>query len=111
MSVKLSEVEFMKKDSAYGVVHTGRVIIRTQREITKLEMLKWPIGTRENYENIIKDQLAQAILHHIYGDLVVPINELAILAQHHITGVNDQGEIEGLRECLRKVIQGEELKD
>ena len=107
MSIKLIEIEFMKKDSAYGVTHTARVLVQTRREVTKLEMLNWPIGTRQNYEDIIKDQLAKAILHHIYGDLVPHVNELAILAQHHITGVNDQGEITGLREGLRKLLQGE----
>ena len=106
MSVKLDQIEFSKKETVFSYIHTARILVSTQREITKLEMQRWPVGTRKKYEDIIKDQLAAAILHHIYGDLVVPINELAILAQHHITGVNDQGEISGLREGLRKLLQG-----
>ena len=106
MSVKLDKIQYMHEETVFETTYRARILIQTQRKVTKLEQQLWPIGQKEAHETAIKDQLAMAILHHIYGDLVVPINELAILAQHHITGVNDQGEISGLREGLRKLLQG-----
>ncbi len=107
MSIKLSNIEYKKTKNKFGYEYRSRILVQTNRQVTKVEMDNWPIGTRKEYEDIIKDELAKAILHFVYGDLVVPINELAILAQHHITGVNDRGEITGLREGLRKILQGE----
>ncbi len=107
MSIKLSNIEHKKTKNKFGYEYRSRILVQTNRQVTKVEMDNWPIGTRKEYEDIIKDQLAAALLHHIYGDLVTPINELAILAHHHITGVNDRGEIRGLREDLRKILQGE----
>ena len=106
MSVKLDKIQFMQDETVFETTYRARILIQTQRKVTRLEQQLWPIGKKEEHEKALKDQLAAAILHHIYGDLVVPINELAILAQHHITGVNDQGEISGLREGLRKLLQG-----
>ena len=107
MSIKLSDIETKKIRNHFGYEYRSRILIQTNRMVTKVEMDAWPVGTRVQYEDIIRSELAKAILHHIYGDLVPHVNELAILAQHHITGVNDQGEITGLREGLRKLLQGE----
>jgi len=54
----------------------------------------------------IKKQLIASLMYHIYADLIGPVNEMAILAQHHLTGMNDADELRELKQKLDDIIKG-----
>lgn len=69
---------------------------------------RYRLTDSEDNEEIlqIKKQLIASLMYHIYADLIGPVNEMAILAQHHLTGMNDADELRELKQKLDDIIKG-----
>lgn len=106
MSIKKKEIEFRSTAQKDGsTLFESRVIIRTQRTISAVEKTMTPDVA--GAVNEVKLQMEAALMNHIYGDLVLPINELAILAQHHLTGMNDAEELLELKSTIDSLVKGD----
>ena len=106
MSVKLNQIEILGRMDKEKIFVRARLILQNEISMSK------PIIMTMN-EKIVKeavannkDNLQKSLIHYIYGDLLEPINELAILAQHHLTGMNDADELKELRTRIDNIMKG-----
>lgn len=110
MSIKKTDIQFktvQNKDKS--TTFYAHINVNTSRTVTELEK-----SLTKNPQLVIDEMVEQmkaAMMHHIYGDMVVPVNEIAILAQHHLTGMNDATELRELRDKLTNIIRGEPDED
>lgn len=106
MSIKLNMIEVAGRMDKEKIYVRARLLLQNEISVAK------PIIMTMN-DRIVKDamknndeNLRKSLIHYIYGDLLEPINNLAILAQFHITGSNDAGEIVELRAQIDKIMKG-----
>jgi hypothetical protein len=105
MSIKMNQIELRTTHDVDGSsLYEAYIVIKTERTVSAIEktMISNPRVALEE----ITDQMKAALMNHIYGDLVGPINELAILAQHHLTGMNDADELLELKSTIDNIIKG-----
>ena len=65
-----------------------------------------PEAARSKFAFEVEHTLAMSIIAHIYGDLIEPINELATLAEFHVTSNDDKEEIKEIRQRLADILLG-----
>lgn len=108
MSVKKKDVAFKYFEEENGDTRIEAALILQNRQvITALEksLVRTPLGIRSLILDR-QDVIAKSIMYHVYGDLIGPLNEMAILAQHHLTGMNDADELRELKKKLNDILKG-----
>lgn len=107
MSIKLNQIEILGRMDKKRIYVRARLVL--QNEISTDKPIVMTMNDKIVKDAVAhnKDNLQKSLIHFIYGDLLDPINELAILAQHHITGQNDADEIKELRAKIGKIMKGE----
>jgi hypothetical protein len=107
MSIKKADIQFktvQNKDKS--TTFYAHINVNTNRTVTELEK-----SLTKNPQLVINEMIKQmeaAMMHHIYGDLVIPVNNLAVLASYHLASSTDAEELRELREKLTSLIRGEE---
>lgn len=107
MSIKLNQVEIFGRMDKEKIFVRARLLLQNEIAVSKPIIMTM---NKKIVEDIViqnQENLRKSLIHFIYGDLLEPINELAILAQHHITGQNDADEIKELRTKIDKIMKGE----
>lgn len=106
MSIKLNMVEVIGRMDKERIYVRARLLLQNEISVSK------PIIMTMD-EKIVKDAMAnneqtlkKSLIHYIYGDLLEPINNLAILAQHHISGANDAEELQELKKQIDTILKG-----
>ena len=114
MSIKKTEIKLHSqtdKNKLTGKTTTyieASIILRNRYELSDMQALRMSVDEDDDMIVNIKKTLIESFLHYIYGDLLGPINDLAILAQHHLTGMNDADELLELRTTIHNIIKGNE---
>ena len=113
MSINLKNIQIKVKDMGDVTVFHASLSVNNTNSIPKRAMNLVPKKDRADYVFNIEHTLAMSIIAHIYGDLIEPINELATLAEFHVTSNKDIAEIKEIRQRLADILLGKipEVKD
>ena len=106
MSVKLNMVEILGRMDKEKIYVRARLLLQNEISVAKPVIMTMDDKIVNDAMARNEQNLKKSLMHYIYGDLLEPINNLAILAQHHITGMNDADEIQELKKQIDTILKG-----
>lgn len=103
MGIKLEDIQVKVEEKGDMIFHKARLQLFVEHDMP-LRMVD--LKDREDQKNYIHHMLRQRVMAHIYGELIAPINELAILAQTNPTV--DSKRITELRGEIGTILSGKD---
>ena len=103
LTLDMIEIKEMPTDNS------GHAIVRARMQLTN--DMKMPMVERNDaaiYARA-KHSLKMSLISFVYGDLIEPINKLALLADYHVTSNADSKEIKELRAQIGFILIGTKL--
>ena len=106
MSIKLSEITIDIDKNDLTVEYKATIKLSNTNSIEVKAFTGMGKGEVANMNNYIARNLKMSILSHVYGDLIDPINVLAIIAAKNCVAPSDLIALENAREDIGKVMVG-----
>ena len=105
MAINKGNIKISSKEIGDVVMFTAELLVKNDNQITKRVLNGVPKKNRAEFIYNVEHTLAMSLIAHIYGDLIDPINELATLAGHHVTGDSVE-ELQELRQKIADILLG-----
>jgi len=106
MSIKLSEITIDIDKNDLTVEYKATIKLSNTNSIEVKAFTGMGKGEVANMNNYIARNLKMSILSHVYGDLIDPINVLAIIAAKNCVAPSDFAALNKAREDIGKVMVG-----
>ena len=113
MAINKGQVRITHEKIGDMYIFKAKLVVDNENAIPARTIVGIPKAARDEFVFGVEHTLAMSIIAHIYGDLIEPINELATLAEFHVTSNDDKEEIKEIRQRLADILLGKipEVKD